>query len=256
MLNSYDVSTNETATTIASSPDGMYNTYTSITYIVEDKDIEVGSADIINNINFGATNGVSTGDLLAMQGHILGIKPLPKPYAWLAADVNNSGSITHLDQILTQKIILNIISIFGTVPTFRVVPKYALSQQWDFAAPFENRPFEAFWMDIDNEDRPYKADQNYLHSYLDAIPLNLLNQDALLEETWTFYAVKSGDVNFSFDPNNALSPLEYGLVAEPHDCIPAGDDILVLLSLSEEETLEGFQLGLLAIHHGSIFSLG
>ena len=37
MLNSYDVSTNETATTIASSPDGMYNTYTSITYIMKIK---------------------------------------------------------------------------------------------------------------------------------------------------------------------------------------------------------------------------
>ena len=50
-------------------------------------------------------------------------------------------------------------------------------------------------MDIDNEDQ-YIKPIKIISIATGCDPLNLLNQDALLEETWTFYAVKSGDVNF------------------------------------------------------------
>ena len=41
-------------------------------------------------------NGVSTFDLVLIQKHILGIQPLSNPYRMLAADVNNSKTITTL----------------------------------------------------------------------------------------------------------------------------------------------------------------
>lgn len=216
---------------------------------------EVGSRDNGNYVAFDVTNGVSTADLVAMQGHIPGLNLIPKPYARLAADVNNSGSITHLDQILIRKVILGVSPSFGAVPNFRVVPQYALAPQWNFATPFEANPFEAVWSGINNGNRPYKADQNNPHSYLDHVPFNLLNPDALLEDTWTFYAVKSGNVNFSFDPENAQAPLQYKLETESHNCIPANEKISILLILSGEETLEGYQLGL-AVDPAALFLTG
>ena len=52
--------------------------------------------------------GVSTYDLLLINRHILGIKPIMSKYGMIAADVNNSGSITTLDMVLIKKMILQI----------------------------------------------------------------------------------------------------------------------------------------------------
>jgi hypothetical protein len=52
--------------------------------------------------------GVSTYDLLLINRHILGIKPIMSKYGMIAADVNNSGSITTLDMVQIKKMILQI----------------------------------------------------------------------------------------------------------------------------------------------------
>jgi hypothetical protein len=52
--------------------------------------------------------GVSTYDLLLINRHILGIKPITNKYGLVAADVNNSGSITTLDMVLLRKMILQV----------------------------------------------------------------------------------------------------------------------------------------------------
>jgi hypothetical protein len=51
-------------------------------------------------------NGVSTYDLLLIQKHLLGVKALNSPYKLIAADVNNSGTITISDIIELRKMIL------------------------------------------------------------------------------------------------------------------------------------------------------
>ena len=53
-------------------------------------------------------NGVSTFDIVLISQHILGVVPLSSPYKMIAADVNNSQSITVLDIIRLRKIILSI----------------------------------------------------------------------------------------------------------------------------------------------------
>lgn len=53
-------------------------------------------------------DGVSTFDILLIQRHILGIQVLNSPYKMIAADVNNSRSITSLDMIQLRKLILGI----------------------------------------------------------------------------------------------------------------------------------------------------
>jgi len=52
--------------------------------------------------------GVSTFDLVQISMHILGVNTFTEPWKQLAADVNNSGSITTLDLIVLRKLILSI----------------------------------------------------------------------------------------------------------------------------------------------------
>ena len=66
-------------------------------------------------------NGVSTFDLLLIQKHILGIQPLSSPYKMIAADVNNSKSISTIDMIQLRKLILNIDQHFQNNTSWRFV---------------------------------------------------------------------------------------------------------------------------------------
>jgi hypothetical protein len=68
-----------------------------------------------------AAEGVSTRDIIALQKHILGIKPIQNPYQLLAADVDNSGSITALDLVLMRRLILGLDTRFKAVPSWRFV---------------------------------------------------------------------------------------------------------------------------------------
>ncbi len=66
-------------------------------------------------------NGVSTYDLVLMQKHIIGLAPLNTPYKLIAADVNNSRSITTLDMIELRKLILNIDLAYNNNASWRFV---------------------------------------------------------------------------------------------------------------------------------------
>jgi hypothetical protein len=56
----------------------------------------------------GYLSGFSVFDMVLMSKHILGIEPLGSPYAMIAADLNNSGTITTLDLIRLRQLILSI----------------------------------------------------------------------------------------------------------------------------------------------------
>ena len=87
--------------------------------------------------NDNAGNGISTFDIILLRRHILNISQLDSPYKLLAADVNNSGSITTLDMIIIQRIILGTESAFTAVPSWRFVPQ-------DYVFPDPANPFGAF----------------------------------------------------------------------------------------------------------------
>ncbi|MBK9335867.1 MAG: hypothetical protein IPM98_04525 [Lewinellaceae bacterium] len=53
-------------------------------------------------------NGVSTFDLVLINKHILGLEPLSTPFKMIAADANNSRSITTFDIVELRKLILGI----------------------------------------------------------------------------------------------------------------------------------------------------
>lgn len=68
-------------------------------------------------------NGLTTYDVVLITQHILGIQHLASPYQRIAADVNNSGSISTLDVILLRQVILSILLEFPNSPSWRFVPR-------------------------------------------------------------------------------------------------------------------------------------
>jgi lysyl endopeptidase len=67
-------------------------------------------------------NGCSTFDLIKIAQHSLGVESLGSPYKMLAADVNDSGSLTPLDQIAIRKVIIGIALDFPGKPFWQFFP--------------------------------------------------------------------------------------------------------------------------------------
>ncbi len=85
-------------------------------------DIKDGDYRIKPNRNDDPLNGVTTADIIKIQRHILGKETLLSPYKLIAADVNNSKSITSADISEIRKLILGII------------PNFSKSKSWSFVA--------------------------------------------------------------------------------------------------------------------------
>lgn len=72
--------------------------------------------------NENAANGLSSLDLILVTRHILGIQSFTDPYQLLAADVNNSGSVSASDLVGIQRVVLNLSSEFDGQPSWIYVP--------------------------------------------------------------------------------------------------------------------------------------
>ena len=74
-------------------------------------------------------NGVTTADIVKIQKHILGQELITNPYLMIAADVNNSKTITAADLSEIRKLILGVIPEFKSVPSWTFIPtKYVFPQ--------------------------------------------------------------------------------------------------------------------------------
>ncbi|MBK9335072.1 MAG: HYR domain-containing protein [Lewinellaceae bacterium] len=120
-------------------------------------------------------NGVSTFDLVLINKHILGLEPLNSPYKMIAADANNSRSITTFDILELRKLILGIYTDLPNNTSWRFV---------DDAYNFPNllNPFQELF-----PETKQVADLQSI----------LLDQD--------FVAVKVGDVNGNAVTSSLLS---------------------------------------------------
>jgi hypothetical protein len=88
------------------------------------------------NRNDEHSNGVSTQDIVKIQKHILGQSPLNSPYKLIAADVNNSGSVTAADMSELRKLILGLTNEFSKVKSWTFVPS-------GYVFPDANNPWNA-----------------------------------------------------------------------------------------------------------------
>ena len=95
---------NEQEKTAVTNNDGKYE----FSNVSEDENYRLES-NYGNNFLYGVT----TLDIVLIQKHLLGIKKLDKPYQYIAADVNNSKTITASDILAIRKLILGSTEDFG-----------------------------------------------------------------------------------------------------------------------------------------------
>jgi len=137
----------------------LFNDLPNNTYLIEPN----------KRMDYG--NGVTTQDLLIVQKHLLELKKIKSPYQLIAADINNSKSITAYDMILIRQIIL------------RAIDKFPDNESWRFVKAdyvFEN-PLDPF-------------EEMFPASYeVDFLPIISVNNN--------FTAVKIGDLNHSVTAN-------------------------------------------------------
>jgi len=164
-------------------------------------------------------NGVSTQDIVAIQKHILGKESLKTPYKLIAADVNNSRTISSADIAEIRKLILGTISEFPKVKSWTFVPA-------NFAFPDPTYPFDA-----------PRVDQ-------------MRFKQTLVDESaqCSFMAIKLGDVTNNARASNAAKVEErtskaLRLEVDEADVV-AGQDITVNFRGVNFDGIEGYQFSL------------
>lgn len=115
-------------------------------------------------------NGVTTYDIVIITKHILGVDVLDNPYEIIAADVNQSNSVTTSDLVAIRKLILQVTSSF---------------------------PNQKSWKFIDKSHQFQNVSNPFLAPIPEVLGFNNLTQSTI---DANFVAIKLGDVNFSADP--------------------------------------------------------
>ncbi len=115
-------------------------------------------------------NGVSTYDLVLMSQHVLEVDTLESPYKIIAADINNSGTVSTFDMVQLRRLILFVDTVFQNNTSWRFVDA-------EYVFPNLQDPWE--------EDFP---------EYFEAIEI----QDSM---TADFVGIKIGDLNASATTN-------------------------------------------------------
>ena len=85
-------------------------------------DIDLSVAPF-NNAN--VANGISSIDIIIVTRHILGVQRLTDPLQLIAADVNNNGTVSAVDLISIQRVLLNLASEFDGRPSWIYIPEIA-----------------------------------------------------------------------------------------------------------------------------------
>ncbi len=160
-------------------------------------------------------NGLSTYDILLLHKHILFIETLDSPYKQIAADINQSGTISTFDLVLLRRLILHIDSTFSQNGSWRFIDA-------NFVFPNPQNPFESEFPEV-------------------------YTLDGLDEQIIDFVGIKIGDLN--------LSALTNGLMADSDDRsglenltfkvadmdLKAGEQYRIDFSAQNFQQIEGFQ---------------
>ena len=162
-------------------------------------------------------NGVSTYDLILIAQHLLGQPSLDSPYKMIAADIDNSRSVTATDIAELRKLVLGIYSELPNNTSWRFVPS-------DFVFPGGNNPFTTIF------------------------PETIQASNAA--DTVHFESVKVGDVTCNATPSGQL-PQRETLSPGKEFCINLakvnlgpGKTILLPISAGTAGPLLGYQLEL------------
>ena len=166
--------------------------------------------------NDNIRNGVSTLDMVMISKHVLNVGQIESPYKLIAADVNNSGTITTLDVVNIRKVVLFAASDFPGNTSWRFVHK-------DHVFSNPKNPFADAFPEVAN--------------------FNNLSQDELSAD---FMAIKVGDVSGDATPNNLLGVDDRTFnetlnLTLNNQTFEKGDFVTVNFKLEENESLVGLQ---------------
>ncbi|MBK8965860.1 MAG: T9SS type A sorting domain-containing protein [Lewinellaceae bacterium] len=158
-------------------------------------------------------NGVSTFDLVLINKHILGLEPLNTPYKMIAADANNSRSITTFDIVELRKLILGIYTELPNNTSWRFVDK-------TYTFPNQNNPFAAIFPETKQ----------------------IANMQASMDDE-DFVSVKTGDVNGNAVTSSLMSTEDRTagtLLFDVEDrAVKAGEEFTVTFKAAEK--VQGYQ---------------
>jgi hypothetical protein len=176
-----------------------------------------GDFTVTPQLDKNPLNGVSTFDLVLIQKHILGIQALNSPYKLIAADVNNSKSISTLDMIQLRKLILNIDQTFQNNTSWRFV---------DAAYVFPER------------SNPWSA------NFPEVVSVN----DLVNNITANFVAIKVGDVNASASVSSATSAEVrtngHFKLNTIEQSLKSGNEYRVAFTADDLQNIQGYQFAL------------
>ena len=191
--------------------------FTDVNGAFEFEEIELGyDYSVTPMLNSDPAQGVTTYDLVYIMMHILNIDLLDSPYKIIAADANNSGTVTTADMVDIRRVILQLQPGFTNNTSWRFVPV-----GYDFPNP--QNPF--------------------VPEFPEVINVNDLDADILDAD---FMAIKIGDVNLSAIPGITNGDLQEFGAKEPlilnfnDQDIEAGDLVEVAFRPSLED-LDGVQ---------------
>jgi len=138
-------------------------------------DLELGQNYTITPArNTDVLNGISTMDLILLGQHLLEVKPLDDPYKIIAADINNSGTVSALDMIALRRLILRMDETLTNNTSWRFI-------EADYIFSNPTHPFMSTFPEITN--------------------INGLN--GVMQQD--FIGIKIGDLNGSAIPNALAS---------------------------------------------------
>jgi len=196
---------------------------------------------------------VTTYDIVKISSHILGTSLFDSPYKWVAADANNDGNITGTDITAIRAVILH---IYDTYPAgvWRFIPEYYFANDNLFDTNFHTSldPFAAT-----TGGGQYCYHPNYAfaaptcqYSIMDQIDINLQSSIALDDDTWSFRAVKVGDVTcgaFNQLKNSEIESRDKGnnilTQMDMERCFSKGEYAKLEFSVESQEELLAYQMG-------------
>ncbi|MFK7979643.1 MAG: T9SS type A sorting domain-containing protein [Saprospiraceae bacterium] len=156
-------------------------------------------------------NGVTTFDLVLISKHILGLQSFNSPYQYVAADVNQSGTISAYDMVQLRQLILNINQ------------KFPNNTSWKFV----------------DANYAFTTDSPAEESYRETV--ELLDMEAAMQVD--FMAVKIGDVNqsASFDEAVSAESRSFTAIQVADQTLEAGQTYTVDFVLPATTKLDGYQ---------------
>jgi len=165
-------------------------------------------------------NGVTTFDIINIVRHIQNIELLDSPYKIIAADVNNSQSVTMGDVVMIKRLILGIDAEFAFVNSWKFVDMY-----YEFQNP--QNPWE--------------------YGFPEVLQLQDLTNDVLAAN---FTAIKMGDVNGSASSEytghnaNERTNDETLIFQAASQTFTRGEMVDVVLNARDFTNIAGFQFTL------------